>query len=305
MDATDIKHRNLIIGGTIKAATSSVFTYLIAHPQVCGSSVKETFFFTKKYSGNADRDSVLYNRYFSPGPEHSIFVEASPDYLGHKENIARRIHALLPEARLLFILRNPVDRLYSYYNFALSQLALPGHLTFNDYIDLCVRYSAGQLSPQEAGIAEKHLIAMETGRYSEYLKRYTAVFPGDNIKVAFFEHLGRDVMGFMEDVCRFIEIDPGFYHDYAFNRVNVTFSARLKPVHAVALGLNRTLESILRKRPRLKSGLVRIYKKFNQDREGYDPMTEPVRARLEEYYAPFNRELGGMLPGEDLPAWVK
>lgn len=305
MDATDIKRQNLIIGGAIKAATSSVFTYLIAHPQICGSSVKETMFFLREYSGDTGRDRASYSRYFSPGPDQRVVVEASPNYLSHKEDLAPRIRTLLPEARLLFILRDPVDRLYSYYNFAMSQLRLPEHLTFSDYVDLCARYSERQLSPQAAGIGEAHLRALESGCYSEYLKRYTALFPAQQIKVAFFDHLNRDVVQFMKDVCRFVDVDPNFYDHYTFSKVNVTFSARLRPVHAVALGLNRALETVLRRRPRLKSGLVRFYKRFNQDREGYEPMREQVRARLAEYYAPCNRELSDMLSHDKLPAWVK
>lgn len=294
-----------IIGGTIKAATSSVFTYLSAHPEVCGSSMKETFFFTRKYSGRLDQDRKRYRRYFAPEPGHKAMVEASPDYLGYKENVAPRINALLPDVRLLFILRDPVDRFYSHYNFAVSKLELSGRLPFEDYVDLCAKYTAGKLSAQAAGIAEKHLRALEIGAYARHLKNYTELFPAAHIKVAFFEHLKRDPLQFMMDVCRFVGIDPDFYQDYTFNKVNVTFFARVKPVHFVALGLNRALESVLRQRPRLKARLVGLYKRFNQGREGYVPMADATGERLAAYYAPSNHELKALLSDQELPPWVK
>ncbi len=107
------------------------------------------------------------------------------------------------------------------------------------------------------------------------------------------------------DRSRSAGIDPDFYQDYVFNRSNVTFSSRLKPMHFVALGLNRVFESVLRQRPRLKTRLVDLYKQLNQGREGYVPMPDAARARLSAYYAPSNHGLKALLPDQELPPWVK
>lgn len=296
---------NFIIGGTIKAGTSSVFTYLSAHPEICGSSVKETFFFTHEYSGNTERDRERYSKYFSPDRDAKLVVEASPNYLGYKENVAPRIKTLLPDAKLLFIIRNPVDRLYSHYNFALGKLELPAGLTFERYVDLCEQHSLGKLSPDQAGIAEKHLRALEIGKYSKYLRNFYDAFAPEHIKVALYDDLARDPMRFMSDICRFVDLDPEFFRHYKFNKVNVTFSARLKPFHRIAMLLNRTLESVLRQRPDLKTRLVRIYKRLNQGREGYAAMAASTRTRLAQYYSEANRELEPLLAGQELPKWIR
>jgi hypothetical protein len=55
----------------------------------------------------------------------------------------------------------------------------------------------------------------------------------------------------------------------------------------------------------MKARLVRIYKRFNQDREGYRAMTATMRARLTQYYAPANRQLRQLLQGRELPAWLE
>lgn len=296
---------NLIIGGTIKAATSSVFTYLSAHPDVCGSSVKETFFFTHEHSGDRERDLRRYRKYFTTRRGVNVAVEASPNYLGYKENVAPRIKSLLPDAKLLFILRNPVDRLYSHYHFAIGKLQVPADLKFENYVDLCERYSSAKLLPADAGIMETHLRALEIGKYSRYLRNFYDAFPPEQIKVVFFEHLMQRPVEFMSDICRFVGVDPVFFQDFKFNRINVTFSARRKPLHRVAMLLNRALESLLRQRPDIKMRLVQIYKRLNQNREGYSPMADPTRARLVQYYLPFNRELEGLLANQELPRWIK
>lgn len=293
--------RNLIVGGTIKAGTSSIFTYLSAHPQVCGSSVKETFFFSNQYSGDTDRDLKRYRRYFTPRPGATVAVEASPNYLGYKENIAPRIKALLPGAKLLFILRDPVDRLYSYFNFAKAKLELPADMTFEAYISLCEQYSLHR----RAAIAEKHARALEIGEYSRYLKNYLVVFPDSQVKVVFYDDIRRHPVQFMADICRFIDVDSEFYRHYAFDKVNVTFSARMKPLHHVALLLNRAMEPVLRQRPALKAVIRRAYKRLNQGQEGYAGMEQATRARLVAYYARSNAELATLLPAQKLPAWVR
>lgn len=297
--------KHLIIGGTIKAATSSIFTYLSAHPEVCGSYVKETSFFSHKYTGDSDVDQKEYTKYFNFSEPCTIAVEASPNYLGYKENVAPRIKTLLPDAKLVFILRNPIDRLYSYYNFSVGKLELPKDLGFDDYIKLCECYSSNDAISDKDRIAEKHLRALGLGKYSESLNNYYDVFDVDQIKVVFYDDIRSDIVQFMTDLCHFVNIDPDFYQDYTFNKVNVTFSGRVKILHVIALRLNRILESVLRQRPGLKMFLVSLYKKLNQSREGYTKMTDSTRKKLVEYYSKSNSDLAKLLSAQKLPAWIK
>jgi len=305
MDSGNKTYEHAIIGGTIKAATSSVFAYLSAHPEVCGSSVKEPAFFSHGRKRNSDGDIESYKKYFAPQPGARIMVEATPNYLAYKENIAPRIKALLPDVKLIFILRDPVDRLYSFYNFAVGQLQLPESLAFEDYVDLCEQYSSSNLTPGDAGIAEKHLRGLELGKYSKYLKNYYDVFDSEQVKILFYDDLKQDSERFMEDACCFIGVYPEFYRKYTFHKANVTFSARVKSVHYIAMLMNRLFESLLRRRPGMKKSLVRIYKRMNQDREGYVPMKESTRTSLRKYYSPYNKELLELLSGLTLPGWVK
>ncbi|HHO59166.1 MAG TPA: hypothetical protein ENJ64_02910, partial [Thiotrichales bacterium] len=246
------RYRHFIIGGTIKAATTSLFNYISAHPEVCGSKVKETFFFSRDYIGDPAADAAKYAAYFSPQPGASVLFEASPNYLAYKENVAPRIAALLPDVKLLFVLRNPVARLYSHFNFAKGKLELPQALSFEDFIELCERFDRGEITPAQAGVAEKHLRALEIGHYGRHLEKFYSTFDATRIKVIFFDELKDSPAKVLADISEFIGVDADFYRDFSMGRANVTFSARLKYLHYAALLVNRLSESLLRHRPALK-----------------------------------------------------
>lgn len=297
---------NFIIGGTEKAGTTSVFTYLSAHPEVCGSHVKETDFFRKTYSGNREADLPAYGAYFDRCRDDTkILMEASPGYLGEGASVAPRIHGLVPDAKLLFILRDPIDRLYSSYQFHVARLDIDQSIDFGTYVERCIRFDAGQADAPSLGIGEWYLRTLGFGRYADNLEHYLRLFSRAQIKVMFFEQLNEDVTGFMREVSEFLGIAPDFYSNYEFKKVNVTFSGKSKLLHWLAVRINEKAEAILRQRPELKQALVKLYKAVNQKQEGYAPMDAQVRAKLERYYEPSNQKLVAMLPaGGKLPPWL-
>ena len=276
---------NFIIAGTEKAGTTSVFTYLSTHPSVCGSVVKETDFFRNLYTGEREKDVANYASYFGDCAYKSpIVMEASPGYLGAGEEVAARIYAMIPHTKLLFILRNPIDRMYSSFNFHVGKLNLSKDLTFEEYIDKCIAYDSGQKNPAELGIDEWYLKVISFGRYADYLKYYYQQFPENQIKVMFFEDMNRDVANFMRELCQFLEISPDYFNSYNFKKVNVTYESKMKWMHNDAISLTTSSERFLRQKPELKQFLVRLYKKINQAREGYDEISDESRYRLKQYY---------------------
>jgi hypothetical protein len=298
-------HQHFIVGGTIKAATSSLFNYISAHPQVCGSMIKETWFFSVNYTGDPEQDHKKYASYFHPTAENTVLFEASPEYLAYRENVAPRIRQLLPDAKLLFVLRNPVDRLYSSFNFDKGKLQLPQDLNFEDFIEHCERYNNDQTTSAESGIAIKHLRALEIGNYGRYLANFYQEFEAENIKVMFYEEFESNPLEKLVEIAEFIGISPSFYHDFIMSRSNVTFSAKMKPLHHFALSFNRMAEPLLRQYPAIKRSLVKLYKAFNQDQQGYVPMQEETRKKLVSYYAPSNAKVRQILDGQKLPSWIE
>lgn len=277
---------NLIVAGSYRAGTTSLFTYLSRHPQVCGSSVKETAFFIRDYSGDRECDEAALGAYFGRcAPDARIRVEGSAGYLQEAALVAPRIKSLLDNPKIVFMLRCPADRLYSYFNYLVGQLRLPATLSFEDYVAAALDYDSGGTVPGGAPYSESQLEALVHGKYSSYLEVFYSTFGSGSVKSVLFENLNRDPRSFMLDMAAFLGIGLDFYATYSFGKVNASFLSRYATLHRAALFANRSLEPFLRQRPGLKTPLVALYKRFNMAREGYAPMSADVRRRLFEYYS--------------------
>ena len=102
--------------------------------------------------------------------------------------------SLLPDVKLLFwSLRNPIERLYSSYNFHVGRLNIPETMSFEEYVDKSLAYDNGATDAIELGIDEWCLKTMRIGRYVEFLMPFFDAFPRCNIRVMFFEQLENDV----------------------------------------------------------------------------------------------------------------
>jgi len=296
---------NFIIGGTYKAATTSVFGYLRKHPEVCGSFIKEPSFFLKKYTGVIDTDQLTYSRFFTHcNPNAKIFMEATVAYLEHGRKVAKRIESQLDAPKLLFILRDPVDRLYSYYRYYVqTQLEIPSGLSFEQYIELCQAYSEGQIDRGACCFKERHLRALVAGRYAYYLREYLEVVDPARIKVMFYEDLKRDNPLFMQAVCKFLDINPAFYDSYQFKRKNVTYSARSKDLHHLTWYLwRRFFKKYMEQRLGIKEPLATLYRQLNGKRASYAQMAPQTRQCLQDYYRESEAALKVLLGREvDVP----
>lgn len=290
---------NFIIAGTEKAGTTSVFSYLSQHPEVSASRRKETNFFRSE--GTRDE----YASHFPTADARPVVMEASPAYLGEADQVVPRMHAMLPDVKLLFILREPVARFLSSYHFHRGKLNLPQELTLTEYFDACRAFGAADAPErarlvQQLGIGEWYLKVLEFGCYAGYLRRYFETFPRERIRVAFYDELCADPRSFMEGVSDFLGIDRRYWSDADYRSVNVTFAGRSRGLHRIAVFVNDRLEPLLRPRPKLKSAVVSAYKRLNGAGDGYQAMAPADRQRLEDYYAPHNDELAALL-GVPLP----
>src|SRR3954465_14378495 len=104
---------NLIIIGGLKCGTTSVHHYLGLHPEIGMSRPKELNFFVEELNWPLGAD--WYRGHFT-GDER-VQGESSPHYTNEPRfaGVAERIHGLLPEARIVYIVRDPIDRMLSHY----------------------------------------------------------------------------------------------------------------------------------------------------------------------------------------------
>jgi hypothetical protein len=204
---------NFIVIGAAKAGTTALYWYLAEHPAVFMSPVKETNYFA--YGLDA-RGHLLYgdpevHRFpvTSLGAYEQLFAdagdavavgEASPIYLECPQ-AAARIRAQLPAARIICSLRHPVDRAYSDYVMYLRHRGR----RFDRARDLSV----------EADWARPDSHWMRISRYHDQLSPYFSAFARSQINVFLFDDLKRNLPGVMQELYRFLGVNPGFVPDFA------------------------------------------------------------------------------------------
>lgn len=171
--------RYLLIIGAMKCATTSLFAYLAEHPEIAPSVVKEPEYFSR-HQGH--RHPV--GRYEALWPDfdaarHRFAMEGSTGYTKFFERgAAEAIHAYGVRPKLVYIVRNPFDRIESHYNFMLQ--------------DPAWRF----------GITDTSLV--QTSNYWLYVSDYAAVFGRENLLVLEYETLSRDPRAAVNATCDFL-----------------------------------------------------------------------------------------------------
>ena len=136
-----------------------------------------------------------YEKYFSHCPENRFRVEATPDYL-YSPSTAQRIIDSLPDVKLLFILRHPVERLVSWYRFSKQQGLLQMDISFGQYVS-----NQFKIIDQGADYSkQQHMRTLEQGRYSNYLKYYIDTFREDQVLILDYADLKSDTKSMLKRV---------------------------------------------------------------------------------------------------------
>lgn len=292
----------VVIAGVGKAGTTSLFWYLSQHPDVCPSDVKELRYFTALTEG----DGVLppaeeYAAHFERcgGERHRL--EASPQYFHGGAPVARAMHDLLPEARVVVLLRDPVERMWSTFRFMRSRLAdLPADMGFESYVEACTAVR----DRREPFSRENHLYwTIQGGFYDEYLDPWLDAF-GDRFRALFFERMTSDPSATVRELCGWLDIDAAAADSITYSVENRTVPVRSPALQRLALAANR--ESLLRNRRRLKEPLRKLYYTLNRRPEP-EQMPPGTRRALVELFAPGNEALARRLRDlgyADLPGWL-
>jgi hypothetical protein len=183
---------DFLIIGAQKAGTTALYAYLRRHPAITGPSWKEVSYFDRHYGrGAAWYRGNFPNRVRARG---KLVGEASPSYIFHPLG-PERVKALVPEARLVALVRNPVDRALSHYHHevALGREPLP----FEDALDAeedRLRGEKERLAADPSYFSRPWWSHAYTsrGRYAEQLERWLAVFPREQLLIVPSEDLGSE-----------------------------------------------------------------------------------------------------------------
>ncbi len=221
---------NFILAGAPKTGTTSLYSYLKQHPDIYMSPVKEPCFFASemraenfgpKFATEIGLSSQKIGKYLEgpmSGPSPGGIVTDWNDYLKLFKSVRSEkaigeasvcylwspaapanIHAKIPQAKIILILRDPAERAFSQY----LQYAASGLLThsFRRHIELCLHNRTSTFGPFRP--------FLEYGLYYEQVKRYLDLFSPNNVRIYFHEEAWQTPGSFLEDLFGFLDVDSG------------------------------------------------------------------------------------------------
>ena len=199
---------NFVIVGTMKGGTTSMFQYLAQHPQINPPFRKEIKFFDIHFP----KGLLWYRAHFPLWAKMTggaLTGEATPYYFFHPM-AAERLAETLPNAKLILLLRNPVDRAYSHYSHIHRVGREP--LSFEDAIAAEPDRLAGEAErilsdPDYSTFTHVHYSYLARGRYIEQLPRWLERFPRDRMLILASEDLSRQPAAAFQETLDFLGID--------------------------------------------------------------------------------------------------
>lgn len=189
---------NFIGIGAQRTGTSWTYACLYEHPEIC-APIKEIHFFSRpRYA----EGFAWYEAHFKKCTEGQKTGEFSTSYL-YSDVTAERIHSAYPNAKIIAILRNPIERAISQYGNAVKGGEVPESMSFLEY-------------------ARSEKSVLEQGKYAEQLERYFTHFPREQVLVLIHEDAKKDSWAFIQSIYRFLGVDDSFIPSMLHETVNNT-----------------------------------------------------------------------------------
>lgn len=267
---------NIFIGGVFKAGTTSLFTYMSKHPDIGVSSEKELGYFIPLQFGRDPLPIEEYTKYFKhlAFGSHKYVLEASPGYLYGGEKIAKYMKNLLGNYKIIFILRNPKERLVSFYKYlktgyiyayadrlSMEQKDFINNMRFDNYQLESLNYMKSCIQDESR---EYVLSGIKYSLYADYLQEWFNTLDREEVRVFSFEDIKANPQLVLYQICQWLQIPENVYVNYKFEVQNKTINFKYIVLHKLATYLNRKFEFLLRKNPQFKSFVKQCYYFINK-----------------------------------------
>ncbi len=300
---------DFIIGGAMKSGTGTLHHILNSHPKIFIPD-KEIYFFNiddihhrsdffarssdkglkrLKDKANFAKYRCWYKSFFESASKDQLIGEDSTLYLA-SSFAPERIRKLLPDVKLIFMLRNPVSRAYSHY----WHLVRTGRAIYS--FEKTLQYMPGTI--------------LRYGFYKDQIKRYLQLFPNERLKFVIFENFIEEMQENINEIVKFIELkstidiseidihkNPGRYPrslslQLGFNRFFREYAGRCYESHLPDTEISAP--------PELYESIKRIFTKLNYSGTNTKPpLKEDTEEFLKYLYTKKNKGLMDLI-GEDL-----
>lgn len=197
---TPILSPNFIIIGVQRGGTTSLYSYLIQHPQILSPIKKEMDFFSWNYQHGLD----WYLSHFPPQIPSGNFLtgEASPSYIHHLD-APQRLFQCFPETKLILLLRNPIDRTLSHYHHwrQLNWEYRPLEMVIENEIKHLENSSENFISEEPGNYIAYSL-------YLKFIRKWRELFPPEHLLILPSEDLYQNPSLTLSKIYEFLELSP-------------------------------------------------------------------------------------------------
>lgn len=219
---------DFFIVGAPRAGTTSLYAYLSGHPNIYMPAEKEPNFFCHSQADATRRKRHLrpivtgednYLNLFKDASPEALIGEASPFYL-YDEAAPGRIKEKNRQARIIIVLREPIDRAYSHYLLTVRR----GYMDKPFYEALVEDYCR-----TSKGVDVNHLF-VELGLYYQKIRRYLDTFGAKQVRIFLYDDLDSDTYGVVKEICQFLGVP---FHDGRFFDPGSRYNTYYQPSNAL------------------------------------------------------------------------
>jgi hypothetical protein len=293
---------DFFIVGAPRSGTTALASYLGQHPRIFMPGLQDIYYFGSDLPFFVERkiSRESYLSIFQAARDGQEIGEASRWYL-YSKRAAEEIHRFQPEARIIIMLRNPVDMMYSMHGHRLL-LGAEDIPDFEAALDAEPRRKSTGDVPHHLGMRES-VFYREIARYVPQVERYFRAFGRDRVHIIIFDDLASDTGNVYRETLRFLGVSQEFRPEFpvvnAYRRVrNPRFTRRLvRPpkwlLRIVTGSMSRSVQHYLFLRI---TNLLAV--------RALRPSMDPgLRHRLQAEFKPEIERLGGLI-GRDLGIWT-
>ncbi len=198
------KQPDFLIIGAQRGGTTALFNCLMQHPDVCPPLLKEVHYFDLNHT----QSPAWYYAHFPLKLSGRSFLsgEASPYYLFHPD-VPERVAHLLPDVKLIALLRNPVDRAYSNYNHAVG-LGFERRAFAEAVTDEMERIRTHRRYTLATPIAHREQSYLARGLYAEQLERWWQFVPKERLLLIQSERHFQNLTDSLQQIADFLGLSP-------------------------------------------------------------------------------------------------
>lgn len=292
---------DFFIVGAPKCGTTAMDAYLKQHPEIFVPDAKELHHFGRDLVMNRHRDdrAQYLARFAGRGPQHTRAGEASVWYLWSR-TCARELYEFDPESRIVIMLRDPVEVMYSQHSQAIvNALGDEDILDFEQALAAEPDRAAGRRIPRHCTFADG-LRYRAIADFAPQVRRYFDVFGRDRVHIIIFDDFRADTAGVYRDLLRFLEVDDAF--EPAIEVVNANQVVGSHKVRRLQKMIPPGLKDLVPDRARRR--VSETISRANITYKKRPPMDPELRRRLSAELAGQVEALSELL-GRDLSHWSR